>query len=397
MSSDIRDKNMIVQSFKNKGLRGEVIALISDDADYGLTREQIAKYADKKMDIDRMRIYSECLRNGYEDSIIKIIMADGLSKAQMQMALKFYKKGVPEEDIEAITKSGEKAAVMKKRYEEILDMTDSVYNAAETEPEYVKKIAEHIQEVVLSIGNTDKKFDDIAEVLKSLMQSRRDEEEFDKVLKENQEKDTLLSQKQDEINKAYSQASENRKEVEMLKEENETLKKKIREFEEKGKEDAENMTSNSQHPESSNREFTNGQYPKSSDREFASSQYSKSHDRETAKRQYPETSSQRVQDRGYGGSYTRIYSNDIERTVRRNSNATVGFFTRLGIKKKSRRNIVKLVIAGELDINQLVQIKSAIEKGLTERQLEDIINSRVPADRMKEKVEIAELENSMQG
>ena len=28
MSSDIRDKNMIVQSFKNKGLRGEVIALI---------------------------------------------------------------------------------------------------------------------------------------------------------------------------------------------------------------------------------------------------------------------------------------------------------------------------------------------------------------------------------
>ena len=157
------------------------------------------------------------------------------------------------------------------------------------------------------------------------------------------------------------------------------------------------MTLNSQHPESSNREFTNGQYPKSSDREFASSQYSKSHDRETAKRQYPETSSQRVQDRGYGGSYTRIDSNDIERTVRRNSNATVGFFTRLCIKKKSRRNLVKLVIAGELDINQLVQIKSAIEKGLTERQLEDIINSRVPADRMKEIVEIAELENSMQG
>lgn len=83
---------MIVQSFKNKGLRGEVIALISDDADYGLTREQIAKYADKKMDIDRMRIYSECLRNGYEDSIIKIITADGLSKAQMQMALNFIKK-----------------------------------------------------------------------------------------------------------------------------------------------------------------------------------------------------------------------------------------------------------------------------------------------------------------
>lgn len=397
MSSDTRDKNMIVQSFKKKGLRGEVIALISDDADYGLTREQISKYADKKMDIDRMRIYSECLRNGYEDSIIKIITADGLNKAQMQMALEFYKKGVSEDDVETITKSGEKAAVMKKRYEEILDMVDNVYDVAQTEPEYVKKIAEHIQEVVLSIGNTDKKFDDIAEVLNSLVQSRKDEEDLERVLKENQEKDILLSQKQDEINRAYSQAAENRKEVEMLKEENETLKKKVREFEKKSKEDAENMTARGQHLEDSNRETVNAQYPKSSDREFTNGQYSQSTDRETVNRQYPETSSQRGQDRGYGSSYIRISSNDIERTVRRNSNASVGFFTRLGIKKKSRRNLVKLVIAGELDRNQLVQIKSAIEKGLTERQLEDIINSRVPADRMKEIVEIAELENSMQG
>lgn len=392
MSSDTRDKNMIVQSFRKKGLRDEVIALISDDADYGLTREQIAKYADKKMDIDRMRIYSECLRNGYDDSIIKIITADGLSKAQMHMALEFYKKGVSKEDVEAITKSGEKAAVMKKRYEEILDMTDNVCNMAQTEPEYVKKIAEHIQEVVLSIGNTDKKFDDIAEVLKSLAQSRKEEEELERVLKENQEKDILLSQNQDEINKAYSQAAKNRKEVEMLKEENETLKKKIREFEEKNKEYAENMTSNSQHLESSNGEFAKGQYPKSLDKEFTDGQYPESSDREFGKRQYTETSAQRGQD-----SYTRINSNDIERTVRRNSYSSVGFFTRVGIKKKSRRNLVKLVIAGELDKNQLVQIKNAIEKGLTERQLEDIINSRVPADRMKEIVEIAELENSMQG
>ena len=42
------------------------------------------------------------------------------------------------------------------------------------------------------------------------------------------------------------------------------------------------------------------------------------------------------------------------------------------------------MINGELDSNQLIQFKSAIEKGLTESQLEEIINSRVPAERMKE-------------
>ena len=92
MSSDIRDKNMIVQSFKNKGLRGEVIALISDDADYGLTREQIAKYADKKMDIDRMRIYSECLRTVMRTVLSKLLRQTDLAKHRCRWHLNFIKK-----------------------------------------------------------------------------------------------------------------------------------------------------------------------------------------------------------------------------------------------------------------------------------------------------------------
>ena len=99
----------------------------------------------------------------------------------------------------------------------------------------------------------------------------------------------------------------------------------------------------------------------------------------------------------YSSRNIRISSNDIERKVPGSGRGAVSIFTRLGIKTKSRRNLVKLVIDGELDRNQLVQIKNAIEKGLTEKQLEDIINSRVPAERMKEIVEIAELENSLQG
>jgi len=46
---------------------------------------------------------------------------------------------------------------------------------------------------------------------------------------------------------------------------------------------------------------------------------------------------------------------------------------------------------------QLVQIKSAIEKGLTEGQLVELINNNVSAEKMKEIIEIAVLENSMAG
>ena len=67
----------------------------------------------------------------------------------------------------------------------------------------------------------------------------------------------------------------------------------------------------------------------------------------------------------------------------------------LSFKKKSRADIVKLVASGDLVPAQLVQIKSAIEKGLTESQLVELINNNISAEKMKEIIEIAVLENSM--
>lgn len=363
MSSDItRDKNMIVQGFKKKGLSKEVMELINYDADYGLTREQIAKYADKKMDIERMRIYSECLRFDYDDRVIKVLTAEGVDITKLKMGLDFYRQGVPLEDVERILSSGEKAIAMKKQYDDILQKTDSLADEAEMEPEYVKKLTDYIEEVVLSIGNTDKKFDEITDVLNNLTQDKKEQKELERILKENQEKDELLSQKQDEINRAYSQAAENRKEAGELKKENEALKEKVKELQKKHEQDKETFN-NVRNDADNYFSFQSGNMP------YA----------------------------GNKSAVVRINSNDIERKTSVNNHGLVGIFSRLGIKTKSRRNLVKLVIDGELDRNQLVQIKIAIEKGLTENQLEDIINSRVPAERMKEIIEIAELENGLQG
>ncbi len=69
---------------------------------------------------------------------------------------------------------------------------------------------------------------------------------------------------------------------------------------------------------------------------------------------------------------------------------------KLAYKKKSRQDIVKLVASGDLKTEQLVQIRMAMQKGLTESQLLDLINNNVSADQMKEIIEIAVLENSLQ-
>ena len=80
---------------------------------------------------------------------------------------------------------------------------------------------------------------------------------------------------------------------------------------------------------------------------------------------------------------------------RRRSNGIGGLFGLLGFKKKSQQSLVQMVISGELNKAQLSHIVGAMKKGLSEGQLTDLIESKVPAEKMPEIIEIAMLEKSM--
>ena len=83
----------------------------------------------------------------------------------------------------------------------------------------------------------------------------------------------------------------------------------------------------------------------------------------------------------------------VEKTVRNSS--ALGKILSSFIKKRSRRSLVRLAIEGKLDKEQLAGISAAVKCRLTEDQLCQLIENRVPADRMKELIEIAVLENQM--
>ena len=75
-------------------------------------------------------------------------------------------------------------------------------------------------------------------------------------------------------------------------------------------------------------------------------------------------------------------------------NHLLGFTDKLGFLKKSRQDIMKKLITMGFHTAQLVQIKSAMEKGLTDKQLKELISNNVPAEKMIELIELAVLENS---
>jgi len=94
------------------------------------------------------------------------------------------------------------------------------------------------------------------------------------------------------------------------------------------------------------------------------------------------------------GNTVMIPTAPIEKTVKKTS-ALLGIFSKLILKKKSRQDLIKLIAAKELTPDQLFQIRSAIEKGLTEGQLLELIRNKISAEQMQEIIEIAVLENSM--
>ena len=82
----------------------------------------------------------------------------------------------------------------------------------------------------------------------------------------------------------------------------------------------------------------------------------------------------------------------VERMERKKDRGMVSaLFSRLTFKKKI--DIVKLVAEKDLEPKQLVQIRNAIEKGLSEEQLLVLINHQIPAEQMEEIINIAVYEN----
>jgi len=94
------------------------------------------------------------------------------------------------------------------------------------------------------------------------------------------------------------------------------------------------------------------------------------------------------------GNTVMILAAPVEKTIKKTS-ALLGIFSKLMLRKKSRQDLIKLIAAKELTPDQLFQIRSAIEKGLTEGQLLELIRNKITAEQMKEIIEIAVLENSM--
>lgn len=382
----VSERNGYIKKLTDMGHSKEVLDLVKDDLEFGLVNDEINLYLDKKWDLRQKKVYSMCLRDELSREVIAVIMREGLDGSQMQVALEFYQKGVPIETVASVIDKGENAKHMQKAFEAVMSNLERVKTgsgeSSVVDREYVKGLVKQIEEAVAKIQFQEQRYDELNKKLKIFENAKQDEAVHNGLVKKLGETEAELSGQQDQLNRANATIARLREQIEEKKKEMEKMQNRIDTLEDKLLERAGVATSEkvSVKAEEEKKE------PASTQTFFDEKPIAEKPYQIPVYYQLPVVDAsgrviQRVQ---------------VEKTIRKgNQGAFTGLLGKLGIMKKSRQDIVKLLASGDLVPAQLVQIRCAIEKGLTESQLVELINNNVSAEKMKEIIDIAVLENSM--
>ena len=381
-----------IQILRNKHMDSEVIALVKSDYEYGLTDDEIGLYLNKSYDIEQMKVLSKCLHKGVSEELLTLLKDSRMAAPKMQTALDYYEKGVPIDAIREVIQKDDTAVNMRRMFDVVLENLSKAKEQKPEDSEYVKALVAQMDEVVAKINHQNERYDALNKKLSEIETSKDDEEVRERLVKDNQEKDELINDQQNELNKANGTIARLRDDIEKKDKEMKRMSERIESLEDKimgvavdNKKAAEEKPKQEEtKPKDNVAETTAGKEMVDT---IAVPQAAP-----VIQNGIPVYYQLPVVDAS-GHVVQRL---PIERSVRKSSNSGVAsLFARLSFKKKSRADIVKLVASGDLVPAQLVQIKSAIEKGLTESQLVELINNNISAEKMKEIIEIAVLENSM--
>lgn len=406
---DSKEIDIIIEKMQRRGkYSSEIIQLVQSDLELGISKEETEQYTSKRYDIRQMRVYSNCLRRNCTREEISVICKEGLSNSQMEVLFDFFDKGVPLETIRSIMEEANAIPQrMKKAYEKYQEEINKSKSAvkevsseekAEVGTDYLKELITLLNGVSENITYQESRYDELNKKLKLFETSKEDEAVRKNLIDEMDDKDRMLEKQQEEINKATGAMARLRKEKENYEEEIKKMRDQIDDLQRKVKnqeldlQEANNRLEKRHKTEKAdNKLIRESELPIDTDADINTS--------------LSEPIKNITQPIMYGipvyyqipvvdGRGHIIQKVQLER-MERKTNGVVSLLSKLCFKKKSRSDIVKLVASGDLVPAQLVQIKSGIEKGLTEGQLVELINNNLSAEKMKEIIEIAILENSM--
>lgn len=390
---NIRRGNILKEIKNANRFEDDVYLLVEEDLTFGLEKDQIDLYLKKNFKLSQMKVLSSYLRKGIDVEFVELVANHPeLTGYQVQVALDFFQKGVPIATIESSVGNKSNVAEMKELFQSVLEKAKAARVGAEDAPAYVKEMMEQMAASIEKIQYQEQRYDELNKKLTIFESTKRDEEVRDNLLQKYNDAESLLNSQQNKLNQADStiarlreQITDKEKEMKRMQTRIDTLEDKLLARADKPEKDtpvvAKKAIADSEPEDTTVKE----------EKQAASNITAPIPEMFTGSNAIPVYYQMPVVD-AQGRMVQRV---PVEKTIRKSETGVAALIGRLGFKKKSRQDIVKLVASGDLVPAQLIQIKTGMERGLTEGQLVELINNNVSAEKMKEIIEIAVLENSM--
>lgn len=142
-----REIEAYLQKMKKSHYSGDVMELVKDDLEYGLSPAQVESYLNRADFSSRQKkLYSEALRDNFPKEVLEIAFARGLNVQQMQVACGYIRKGISEDALREALSEERSAKEMSDMMQDILNRQEE--DAAVPVTELSDGLQEQLDEVL---------------------------------------------------------------------------------------------------------------------------------------------------------------------------------------------------------------------------------------------------------
>lgn len=129
-----REIEAYLQKMRKSHYSGDVMELVKDDLEYGLSPAQVESYLNRADFSSRQKkLYSEALRDNFPKEVLEIAFARGLKVQQMQVACGYVRKGISEDALREVLSEERSAKEMSDMMQDILNRQEEDAAAPVTE------------------------------------------------------------------------------------------------------------------------------------------------------------------------------------------------------------------------------------------------------------------------
>ncbi len=384
----------VVVEFKNNGCRDDVLRVAKEDLELGYPKELVALYAESGWQMDRCKKFSSIMRADSDGDLLRMLAEGGFNPYQMQLLANYYEKGVPVAQLRDVGAKNLTAYDM----EQALKLVYQANREAETEKEKAgespedKDLQEKIASLTEALSQREKELGEQQEINNKQASEgaglRIKIEGLEKQLKElEQEKAGCDSEKRsilEERDRFYRQNQTLMEEKSQLIADLEEVQKEKDEMGQRLKEMENKAVTETAGTQATAAEQT-------TERGI------------TADRQVTEPADNGIGDFAGNDYLAAIRSRNgerhfvpVERSVRRKPDGLKAFAEKILGRGRQSSGLIKQLTGKGLNLAQMEQVRMAIQAGLTEQEVNDLIDSGFSAEEMAQAVEIVVVERAYQ-